>query len=736
MQVNDIFEKNLNAIKSEDERFYKRIIEYYSNHQEQSQLICLDYLDNGDVVLSVEHENRIWCMNSRYSDETYRTIWCEQFDSSSYLAPYIIFGFGTGSYIRALKERLQETNFVLVVEPNPEIFIKVLQEIDISDILSEKNILIAVDGINDECIVEFGMCILDYGRMQTTQYGILPNYLTLYHDTWNDLRDVIKEACNREIMNRNTSILYAKEFSTNILANMMDLPIQYTINQIKDICDNEDISDVPAVIVSAGPSLDKNIKELKEAKNKAFIIATDSAIRPLLKNGIKPDVAVTVDPHKPPALFSDSRALTVPMVVCYVSNKYLWTVHRGKRFYFSEGNKFVNDIYKKYGKFLLPALDTGGSVANNCYSFAKYLGFRKIILIGQDLGYPDNIRHAYSVYGRVDTTEEKRQYTKVEDIYGNMIVTDYNMESYLRWFENQIRLYPEVKVIDATEGGAKIAGSEIITLREAIQRECKREINFEAEIEKLQPIFGKDIQEQIFDDYKRIPERLFSIKTKIKSGLKDYDKLLHLYRTKGVDSKEYQKLVKKTGKLTSMIEKEPIFSMVEIYNQLEKYQVLGEVYMVQENIDDELEKLVSSGKKMLRSYEDAIAEFAKDFDEKNCVDYEQCYKDTEALYQHVVLTLENIKEEKKDVINQNIGWMLKLLTILLDKLYKIEELLDQSKYAEQVYQQQIQLLQAHESNQYELMESIIEKNYLPVLKELMEVINQKGNRPLEEQGDM
>ena len=37
-------------------------------------------------------------------------------------------------------------------------------------------------------------------------------------------------------------------------------------------------SNVPAFVVSAGPSLNKNIKELKRAKGKSFIIAVDTAV--------------------------------------------------------------------------------------------------------------------------------------------------------------------------------------------------------------------------------------------------------------------------------------------------------------------------------------------------------------------------------------------------------------------------------------------------------------------------
>ena len=54
-------------------------------------------------------------------------------------------------------------------------------------------------------------------------------------------------------------------------------------------------TDIPAIVVSAGPSLNKNIVELRKAKNKAFIVAVDTAVKPLVKAGIIPDLYVVVD---------------------------------------------------------------------------------------------------------------------------------------------------------------------------------------------------------------------------------------------------------------------------------------------------------------------------------------------------------------------------------------------------------------------------------------------------------
>jgi hypothetical protein len=51
----------------------------------------------------------------------------------------------------------------------------------------------------------------------------------------------------------------------------------------------------PAILVAAGPSLDKNIDLLSEAKGKALIMSSDTTFPVLLKKGIIPDLVVTIE---------------------------------------------------------------------------------------------------------------------------------------------------------------------------------------------------------------------------------------------------------------------------------------------------------------------------------------------------------------------------------------------------------------------------------------------------------
>ena len=77
----------------------------------------------------------------------------------------------------------------------------------------------------------------------------------------------------------------------NILCNAKYVIKGYKTRQFVDVIPRN----IPAIIVAAGPSLNKNILELKRLKGRAFIIAVDTAIKPLLNAGIIPDMYAVVD---------------------------------------------------------------------------------------------------------------------------------------------------------------------------------------------------------------------------------------------------------------------------------------------------------------------------------------------------------------------------------------------------------------------------------------------------------
>src|SRR6476659_8277570 len=81
-----------------------------------------------------------------------------------------------------------------------------------------------------------------------------------------------------------------------LLNTLTNLPVIASEADAAALCDV--FTNVPAVVVGAGPSLDANLSALYDLQDRALLIAVDTAVRPLLAAGIRPHVVVSVDPSE------------------------------------------------------------------------------------------------------------------------------------------------------------------------------------------------------------------------------------------------------------------------------------------------------------------------------------------------------------------------------------------------------------------------------------------------------
>ena len=246
--------------------------------------------------------------------------------------------------------------------------------------------------------------------------------------------------------------------------------------------------DMPAFVVSAGPSLEKNAEELKRAKGRALIIAVDTAVRHLEKRGIEYDCIVTVDPEKPTEYFTDAPGCREKPLFCGMSsNKGILAFHQGRKIWHS-GDIILARLYQKYGIEVADGT-AGGSVATLALLIAVNLGTKKVILVGQDLAYGDSGSHVGGEQSSIKG--EQNQNIWVDGIDGNQVRTRWDWKYYKEWFEEAIQVQDNLELIDATEGGALIHGSKVMKLSEAIDKYCTKEFDFEKVLEGIPPTFDE-----------------------------------------------------------------------------------------------------------------------------------------------------------------------------------------------------------------------------------------------------
>lgn len=589
--MNNIYDKNMALL----ERSFPQMYKAYTNTpaEEKSNV----YVEQDFAAVVTDRE---WYFTSRYNQDEVAAIWAEQFsDKPDHI--FVMVGLGNATYLKALKKHIHESSVVLVYEPEREIFEQCVRKVDLTELLV-KNTGLAVEDINKGQMYEYFIALIDYANRNKVHFVIHPNYDKVYFQQAKWLKEILDNEILLMEYTKNTSKRFSQEFFDNMLNNLWSYMSNSSINKLRAAFVEKKCNDVPAVIVAAGSSLNKNMELLKDYKGKVFIIACDSALNPLLKNGIVPDIALTLDPHKPLSLFSMPQVKTLPFVLCIQAVTWMSKEHQGPKFYFAE-NALTTNIMKKYSREM-ETLETAGSVANNAFSLARYLGYKKIILIGQDLAFADDGNYyAGGVHDnqKVGAIKDTTRYYYVDGYYGGTVRTTENLDLYRTWFEKQILRYKDMEVIDATQGGAMIHGATNMDLCDALA-DCTKEYDFASIIEGVDNVFSEEELAGVREDFMKFEQVLTQIISDIDAGVKDYNKLRDLLVKGKQGSKEFSRIFERTQELQKRIDEEPLMELAAMHNRDVEYEVLDDVTQEGSSVYAEGLTAINSGIKLLESY--------------------------------------------------------------------------------------------------------------------------------------
>jgi hypothetical protein len=300
-----------------------------------------------------------------------------------------------------------------------------------------------------------------------------PASLRLDPEFYDNMRSRVRDYVSLLLVDMET----AKNLSYIVQQNNLDnLPVVISDPGI-NVLENA-FKDKPAVIVSAGPSLNKNIDLLAEAKNKSVIICVGTALKAMLAQGLHPDIVVTLDATELNYRLFTGLAPTEEFL-CYEPQTHdkIPPLFAGRRFVFNSfSSPFTTWLRELYGN--KGYVDPGGSVAIAAFGIACLIGANPIVLIGQDLAYTGGYTHAKgTVYDgrKADLTTLNLHLLEVPAVGGGKVFTPRNMHTFLVRFEELFAQHNDRLVIDATEGGALKRGTKVMTFREAIDRYFTKE---------------------------------------------------------------------------------------------------------------------------------------------------------------------------------------------------------------------------------------------------------------------
>ncbi len=575
--------------------------DYIEEEKEECQVLLTKDISGNDL-LGIRKADKDRFIGSVYDNEYFINRWVDSVEVNSYKAIIFIFGLGELKCIERLMEKLPD-NQIIIYEPNVGYLKTMMETFDMKNVICNSKVDIVAGSKGLQYLQGLCFDLLDLTNYSNLVIKEMPQYRELYELERIKIELLIQETVIKLIADKNTIKAFGKERLENELANLYYAAVS---NNIREVIDEiKEKKNNTAVLVSAGPSLEKNVHLLEEVKNKAFIIAVDTAIKPLLKIGIRPDITITVDSHKPTELFIyEGQAVDIPMVVYLQSNKEVLKDYRGKMFFSYNYDKLFARLYDKED-YLNIFLNSGGSVANDALSFLVECDFSNIILIGQDLAYTNKRTHIGTAYDdeKKIMLSDNKKYFEVEDIYGDKVLTEENMNFYRKWFEMVIRNNPKYNIIDATEGGAKIEGSRIMTFKEAIDEYITKlpEIDYEKIIREVELPKDEDIAEKI-GRIKLFTEDIEKTQKDLKKAVSLYDEMDEMNRKGKQYSARFKKISNDVSVLMNEIQNSVLAALMSYIQDDEEFEVLGNIYENKGSLYDEMKLIIESGKKMMQKY--------------------------------------------------------------------------------------------------------------------------------------
>lgn len=382
----------------------------------------------------------------------------------------ILYIYGMSS-IMMLKKLKNHYKTIFVFESEIELFALALSVLDLSKELSKGSIYLIH---TKEAKSKFQLMLLFNQKSIYEWLGLyelfvsMPYYEQFYELDISHTRKLCLELIEAEFRSSNPNADFNSTIQTHLLNNIPTMSLHIPFKRL--IAERKNLFDV-AIVVSAGPSLHKQLPLLKQYQDKACIFCADGALNILENEGIMPDYVTNVDYQNYPLAFFQSTktqgifcldSCTHPQVAELLNKKALSIILN------------LNYSNQRLGFDDFGYIDTGCHVSHFSYTLALELGFKTIILIGQNLAYDEKGNSHSKGFALGNRSESELDYTSLEVLaYGGIG----SVRTHFTWNDYKMKLEylfacnsAKAKFYNATEGGVRINYTQELPFEEC----CKR----------------------------------------------------------------------------------------------------------------------------------------------------------------------------------------------------------------------------------------------------------------------
>jgi len=523
---NDTFLKNMRVLWRRDAQLAVRLDAVFDDER-----VATEPARNGEATSRVlAADGRSFYLHSRHDPGDEARRWAGEVDREGKFC-VIVSGSGLGYHLRALLSSSHEELIVICAEPSAELLARALTCVDLSEWIDADR-LIFLDS-DDKQRIHDRLAKHNTLIMLGTKFAKHVPSMRRGESGYAPIHAALNEYVTFTRMSLMTLIGNARITCKNIAMNLVNYVTTPPIDLLQDRFQGN-----PGIIISAGPSLSKNLDQLAALKGRAVLCAVQTALRPLTRRGIVPDFVTCLDFHEMSRKFYDGveglenvHLVAEPKATWHVTDTYPGPISLLDNHW---ARLTAGDELARRG-----GLPAGATVAHLAFYLAVYMGCDPIIFVGQDLAFSG---HAFYVPGveihrawrgeinRFNSIEQKewdriaRNRSILRRVTGNdgtQLYTDELLFTYLEQFEKDIAGV-SANVINATEGGALIRGTAVMPLAEAGERYCanaidpqrfayRREVSWsdESRLEPLRDALWQRISS--LDDVKRVCEELLSL---------------------------------------------------------------------------------------------------------------------------------------------------------------------------------------------------------------------------------
>ncbi|MBZ7933553.1 motility associated factor glycosyltransferase family protein [Campylobacter sp. RM10543] len=529
---NEIFDKNLKAMNGNEYNEIKEELKKIKELRYFSYSLGKDKLD-----INIIQKRNLKTIYKNPLKELEEKI--EFFKEYQRYPALFFYGLGNGILYKAL---LQNENHkrIIVFEKEIEIIFITLNLIDFSEELRKGKLILihTIEMTYTKADTIFSLSSINkFFRIYNLH--LHSNFYKNYEEDMLKVNTLNSKAIRNISLRRGNDPKDAmqgiEQFVRNI-PKMINHPSYKTLLQKRKNTKDENV----AIIVSTGPSLEKQLPLLKKYASKATIFCADSAYAILAKHDIKPDYVCMMErDHYTAECFNNDfkefdQDITF-VVTSLVHKNTIAYLEKNKRKYIliTRPLSFATSIeLDEFGY-----MSCGMSVAHMNYELAINLNFKNIILIGQDLAYAkDGSSHSKGfLYKDFHEGHHERDFDKYTAIAygGEGIVQSSEVWTIFREiFENFIATnnQKKIKTYNATEGGARIEGAIEKSFKELCKTLLKKDLK--KPFAKIPKLLKNQRDKLMLDAYKKIKKQMSLTQTFLKECKKVKNQLASLKRGK------------------------------------------------------------------------------------------------------------------------------------------------------------------------------------------------------------